>query len=423
MGVSAVRPVFVATPARSGSTLLRYLLDSHPEVTSPPELNLSAVLQHLVEVWLRTQAAIDTGEDASPLPLNDIPADVRERARRPVEELMVVAAQTAGASVFCDKSLTTVDHLSTVAQCFPDASLIFLYRYPLDMIASGLEASKWGFGAFGFAPFVASRPGNLVAALGNYWIDRVTRMVEFERTCELPHARLYYELLCDDPAATMEQLFGFLGVEADEAVLRRAFESEHGHGPGDHKIDFSGTVDTSSVGRGATLPEMLTEPQVRRIDELLAELDYPELDAARRGGLGALLGLRRAGHTVSGGRALAETVVRRLGERPPAELAPLHRDTLPVKLVIGSGGEIGVVLLSEDGTPSVVDEDSPNGSAPRVRCLGDALLRVLDGDTTFGDAVHDNLIRVERTDGVTEGRPERPGRVLATVAALLRAEG
>jgi hypothetical protein len=58
-----------------------------------------------------------------------------------------------------------------------------------------------------------------------------------------------------------------------------------------------------------------------------------------------------------------------------------------------------------------------------VRCLGDALLRVLDGDTTFGSAVHDNLIRVERGDGVTEGRPERPGRVLATVAALLRSEG
>jgi Sulfotransferase family len=422
MGKATIRPVFVVTPARCGSTLLRYLLDSHPDVTSPPELNLSAVLQHLVEVWLRTQAAIGPGDDAAPLPLGDIPQDVRDQARRPVDELMAVAARAAGATVFCDKSLTTVDHLSTVAQCFPDASLVFLYRYPLDMIASGLEASKWGFGAFGFAPFVAANPTNLIAALGNYWIDRVTRMVEFERTCELPHARLYYELLCDDPAGTLEQLFGFLGVPADEAVLRRAFESEHGRGPGDHKIDFSGTVDVASIGRGATLPEMLAEPQVQRIDELLGELDYPDLDAGRRGDLGALLGLRRAGRVPTGGRALAEAVARRLGERPPPELASLHRRTLPVKLVIGAGGEIGVVLLGDDGAASLVEEDSPNGDVPRVRCLGDALLRVLDGDTTFGQAVHDNLIRVERGDGVTEGRPERPGRVLATVAALLRAE-
>src|SRR5690242_10662140 len=91
MGEATMRPVFVATPARCGSTLLRYLLDSHPDVTSPPELNLSAVLQHLVEVWLRTQAAIATGDDDAPLPLDAIPADVRERARRPVEELMTMA--------------------------------------------------------------------------------------------------------------------------------------------------------------------------------------------------------------------------------------------------------------------------------------------------------------------------------------------
>jgi hypothetical protein len=35
--------VFVVTLARSGSTLLRYLLDAHPEITAPPELNLSAL--------------------------------------------------------------------------------------------------------------------------------------------------------------------------------------------------------------------------------------------------------------------------------------------------------------------------------------------------------------------------------------------
>lgn len=73
---------------------------------------------------------------------------------------MLHCANVAGASVFCDKSLTTVEHLSTVSHCYPKASSVFLYRYLLDMIASGIEASRWGFNAFGFAPYTGSTPEN-----------------------------------------------------------------------------------------------------------------------------------------------------------------------------------------------------------------------------------------------------------------------
>ena len=117
-----------------------------------------------------------------------------------------------------------------------------LYRYPLDMIASGIEASKWGFNAFGFAPYVGSTPGNFVAGLGNYWIDRVSKMLEFERTASVARARIYYELLCDDPAATVSQLVKFLGLEADDEMIDRTFPLRSRPGSGRlqdrlHRID------------------------------------------------------------------------------------------------------------------------------------------------------------------------------------------
>jgi hypothetical protein len=419
----SVRPVFVVTPARSGSTLLRYLLDSHPEVVSPPELNLSDLLQHLVNVWTSLTAAADVDARNGAVPTSIAP-DVAKRARKAVDEIMVTAANKAGASVYCDKSLTTVDHLSTISQCYPRATLIFLYRYPLDMIASGLEASRWGFNAFGFGPFLAANPGNLVAALANYWIDRATKMVTFERTCELGHARLYYELLCDDPRGTLEQVFEFLDLPADELVIERVFQTQHGIGPGDYKIDFSGRIAVDSIGRGATLPELMSEAQVARINELLAELDYPDLASGRRGDLAALLGLKRPGAGDPPGRKIAAELVRRLAARPHDSVPAQHLEALPMRVAIRDAhGERNVVLIGKDGRGEVSERGEENDSIPGVRCIGDVLLRVADREITFARAVHENLIRVEVDHGPGEDRPGRPHQLLAALAALTRNDG
>lgn len=417
-----VRPVFVVTPARSGSTLLRYLLDSHPDITSPPELNLSALLQHLVEVWTNLTAAGDAVAPRAPSPT--LAPDVRRRAKKAIDEIMVTAANEAGASVYCDKSLTTVDHLSTISQCYPKASLIFLYRYPLDMIASGLEASKWGFNAFGFTPFVSASPGNFVGALANYWIDRASKMVTFERTCELAHARLYYELLCDDPTGTLAQLFEFLDLPADDSLLERVFNTRHGVGPGDYKIDFSGRIAVDSIGRGATLPEHMGEAQVKVINELLAELDYPALDAGRRGDLGALLGLKRTAPVARPAREIADEVVRRLAARSSRVIPARHLEVLPIRLVVrdSQGGRVDLVV-GKDGTASPGDPESDNGAMPGISCIGDVLLRVEDGEITFARAAHENLIRIDFGHEPGQERPERPHQVLTALAALIRDDG
>ena len=323
------RPVFVVTAARSGSTLLRYLLDSHPEITSPPELNLSGALVQIAELWSTLELALTS--DPDPRRPGVLSEQARVRAREPVDALITTAAEAAGASVYVDKSLTTVDHLSTIAQCCPDARFVFLYRYPLDMIASGLEASRWGFNAFGFVPFAAARPGNFVAALADYWIDRTAKMLAFERTCELPNARIHYELLCDDPVGTLSGLFEFLGVADDETVVERMFASEHSRGPGDYKIDFSGSIAIDSIGRGGQLPQNILDSQQTRIDELLRDLGYPTLAEARRSDLAVLLGLARSGRSAGESRRIAESVLARIGEMTIDPLASWHRDALPVR--------------------------------------------------------------------------------------------
>ena len=423
---TSVRQVFVVTLARSGSTLLRYLLDAHPEVTSPPELNLSALLQHAADTWHRSLDAVLERPPDDPIgPIQSYSPEAYQRARRAVDPIMVRCANIANASVFCDKSLTTVDHLPTVSRCYPKASFIFLYRYPLDLIASGIEASRWGFNAFGFAPYVGATPGNFVAGLGNYWIDKVTKMVEFERSCSVAHARIYYELLCDDPAATLEQLLDFLDLTPDPGIVERMFSTEHGRGPGDYKIDYTGSINADSIGRGSMLPETFLPGQAQRIDELLAELDYPLLQAAWRGELPSLLGLKgvmdsrsKDDSTDRVSRSLVETLERGQ-EAQPGGKSPLRQ--LIEVVLRGDGGVDSVVTLDpEQGARLGTGSVSETEPAVRVRCHGDVLLRVAAGDVNLAQAAHDGEVRVEFANGSNAAATRG---VLKGLATLLRAGG
>jgi hypothetical protein len=421
---SKVGQIFIVSPARSGSTLLRYLLDSHPEITSPPELNLSALLQHVADVWMRTNEALGVApETPTPEPpLSALTPDVCRRARKVVDELMVNCANEAGASIYCDKSLTTVDHLHVVSQCYPKASFIFLYRYPLDLIASGIEASRWGFNAFGFAPFLGAAPGNFIAGMGNYWIDRVTKMLEFERTCTVPHARIYYELLCDDPEGTLGELLPFLGLEADADLIERMFHSDHGLGPGDYKIPYTDSISPESIGRGSTLPQNLGPNQIERMNEMLAELDYPSLDAGWRGDLAALLGLKNTTTNGVTSAQVAKSLVKVLKAGSGNGAWP--RDGLSsFEIVIKARGGDKVVLVDEKHGVSLAGRNGKRvqtAAAVRVRCVDDVLLGVASGRVNLAQAMHDGLVRIEAASETDRLAPKQTRELLELLQALLK---
>jgi hypothetical protein len=110
-----VKQAFIISPARSGSTLLRVLLDTHPQIVSPPaqivgppELNLSALLQHTTDSWNSTMVALGRKPPGDAQGADALTDEVVRRARKSVDEIMVACANAAGASLYCDKSLTTV---------------------------------------------------------------------------------------------------------------------------------------------------------------------------------------------------------------------------------------------------------------------------------------------------------------------------
>lgn len=157
---SVNKPVFVLCNGRSGSTLLRFLLDAHPELACPPETNLPTLCAQLATVWSLIEGA--------PLSANrgDEPPEIPEAAIVGIRHMMDLMVGSylgrKGKQRYCDKSLGTARYADLLIRVYPEARFLCLYRHPMDVIASGIEACPWGLSGFGFDPYIVGTPGNAV---------------------------------------------------------------------------------------------------------------------------------------------------------------------------------------------------------------------------------------------------------------------
>ena len=261
-------PGFVVCTARSGSTLLRWLLDGHPEIACPSETELADLVRRCASI-------------ASRLGYPNGPEAADELARMTAEHLMSSYMVTKGKTRWCDKSLSTVEQIGAVARIWPDGRFIFLYRHCMDFINSALEAEPFGLEAYGFSDFARLHPTNHVAALASYWHDRTARMLKAES--ELPperRVRIRYEDLVNQPDVALRPIWELLQVAEHTEAGQAAFSQDHdGGGPADHKIWLTQGVRVDSIGRGARIPAGYLPPALRsNVNEQLGALGYACLD-------------------------------------------------------------------------------------------------------------------------------------------------
>jgi hypothetical protein len=263
------RSAFVLCSARSGSTLLRLILDGHPEIACPPETNLAEVF---AKIGFTVAAAGQRSEATT---------EATTLCRDVADRILGTYAQRRGKSMWVDKSLPSILFAELLAKIYPDGRFICLYRQCADTVASLHESCSWSYDSFGVLPWVEANPGNLVQALTAYWVDYVGRLQAFEEAHADLALRVRYEDLVTRPTETVAQILGFLGVRVDDAVVDAAlaFEPETSTViPGDVKVRFSRGVDSSSVGRGWSVPfDMLTDDVRDRVNDLSGGLGYPPL--------------------------------------------------------------------------------------------------------------------------------------------------
>jgi hypothetical protein len=279
-GYSFADPVFVLCHGRSGSTLLRFLLDAHPDLACPPETNLPALCAQLATVWSLIEGApLSANRDEEPpvIPGAAI-AGIRETMDKMVESYLIRRRKKR----YCDKSLGSARFAELLLRIYPEAKLICLYRHPADVIASGLEACPFGLNGYGFDSYIAATPGNTVLALARFWVDNTSAVLAAEEKFPGRCIRVRYEDLVTDPEGTAARIFTFLGSAPVPGISSVCFSHERERfGPGDHKIWFTSEVSSGSVGRGWPIPASMIAPHIlAAIDDLTGKLGYVPMDAA-----------------------------------------------------------------------------------------------------------------------------------------------
>lgn len=218
------RPIVVGGCHRSGTSLVRRLLDAHPRIHCGPELGFfrdfygdyrADPLAHLR--FASTVRSILPEEDALSV-LGRALVDAHERA-----------AERAGKARWADKSPENVLHLDAWERVLGDGFLVVhVVRNPLDTVASMRGR------------FRLTLPEGVAEQAEHY--RRYTEAgLGFAEAAPDRCVRVVYEALCSGPEVALGQLMSSLGEEADPRQL--AF-NEVPHDPG---LEDPGIADADGI--------------------------------------------------------------------------------------------------------------------------------------------------------------------------------
>lgn len=206
----SVSPTFLIGAERSGTTLLRLMVDSHPEITCIENLDyvINAVesdgsFPTLADyaVRLETETVYSTSGFSLDMDLPDLAAVAND-----------FVAQRMAASGKSSVAVMAHDGLDAILRIWPDARFIHIVRDPRG-VALSAKAFEWGTAVyFGIARWVE---------LMKEW-DRVTASMGADRIMEIR-----FEDLVTDHEAVLGRVCGFLGQSYADAMLSYADETDY----------------------------------------------------------------------------------------------------------------------------------------------------------------------------------------------------
>jgi hypothetical protein len=282
-------PAFILTASRSGSTLLRFILDSHPDLACPPETMVGSTCVSMIRLVysLEKFGAVERFDISAP---PDISPESVKAIREFLDNAYFRYLGQRGKSRWCDKSLDTYQCPDLILKIYPEARFVCLVRHAMDVIASGVRNCPWGVSRYGFDPFVAQYPGNSVAAIGAYWLSVNRAILEFCEKNPDCCTLVRYEDLVTAPEAVMADVLDFIDASPAPGITRACFTVAHeARGPGDEKIWFTDRVSADSMGQGVTVPPAALPPEMRAsINEVLTKLGYRTVDDDWQSAVGAM---------------------------------------------------------------------------------------------------------------------------------------
>lgn len=251
---SRTAPVIIGGCGSSGTTLLRRMLDRHPDIYCGPESTL---------FLSRISSSDELGERFGFEPVEIARWKRQSRSRTEfIERFQAACLARSGKRVWADKTPENLRWFPAIRRRFPEARLVHAIRDGRD-VACSLRRARWISLEKITGGADRASPEAFEACI-RYWAERV----RFGRALAADplYFEVCYEDLLRDPEATLRNLLGFLDLEWRPDVLR-ACE--------DPAAPSAGPLFHSSVGRWREeLSAAEGEIALSHAGDLLVDLGY-----------------------------------------------------------------------------------------------------------------------------------------------------
>ncbi|GAA3292788.1 sulfotransferase [Streptomyces cinereospinus] len=233
-------PVFVLSSVRSGSTLLRVLLNSHSRVRAPHEMHLRTVHVQLTRSF-------------TPAAMQELQLDRQELEHVLWDRILHLELTRSGKDVIVDKTPPNTLIWPRLQRCWPNARYILLLRHPGAIIASLTDR----------------RQDPDVGAIHREVLAYAEKLDEARRSLDA-HV-ITYEELTAEPERTTRGVCAYLGVEWESGMLD--------YGSRDHGTFRPQLGDWSStIKSGRIQPARAADPSAElppRLAQLARDWGYP----------------------------------------------------------------------------------------------------------------------------------------------------
>ena len=299
MTLPAHEGIIVLGQPRSGTTLLRRLLDAHSNIACPGEthlLNAVARFLHTDELAEGARMGVLDGLSFAGFPEEEVVERLREFAL----SFCRTQARRQGKSRWAEKTALDIFYLKEIERVFAGRVYqICVFRHGLDVACSTMELVEKNGGYLDeFHEYIKLHKQPLLAFC-HAWVDLTNELMEFSDRHQQDTVVYRYEDLVAFPEETLRRIIEFVGEPWEEELLAAALNSSQNVGFGDWKTYSKKRIESSSVNRWRDLSPAMIHRAAEIINPTLESLGYDPLplagerdaeEARRRYELGVLSG-------------------------------------------------------------------------------------------------------------------------------------